>query len=350
VAGRDRRVPQDGDSNTLEEIQFDRGWSNEKLQEELFKREVILAYLIKKGLNTYAEVAATVQAFINDPETILTLIANGQLEDSLEDLREMESVLIDVDPEKRSSSRVRTRAARRTTSRWTSSSSGPKSPYSRSIGGRSRAASRERPSATSKRRARLTSTAPTARSSTSPVRSTRPSTRTSGNSAPARRRSPPKTMTTVTNRRGSAKRQGSPSAVTVTAMRLLRARPTLLPQPMRVRRTVGPTPAVVRPRSSRHPLSMKLRTLPPRAAVHNPRLRRVLNRRWKRGQPIPTLSPVRRRSQQRICQLPRVRPPEQTVRERIRLTTSRRYSRPTTSGRRSGRTVRRYGRDDRRTG
>ncbi|ELY74497.1 type II secretion system protein E [Natrinema pallidum DSM 3751] len=89
-----------GDSNTLEEIQFDRGWSREKLEDELFKREVILAYLIKNGLNTYAQVAATVQAFINDPETILTLIANGQLEDSLEDLREMESVLIDVDPEK----------------------------------------------------------------------------------------------------------------------------------------------------------------------------------------------------------------------------------------------------------
>ncbi|SEH12249.1 flagellar protein FlaI [Natronorubrum sediminis] len=89
-----------GDSNTLDEIQFDRGWSNEKLQEELFKREVILAYLIKNGLNTYAEVAATAQAFINDPDTILTLIANGQLEESLTDLREMESVLIDVDQEK----------------------------------------------------------------------------------------------------------------------------------------------------------------------------------------------------------------------------------------------------------
>ncbi|QCC53511.1 secretion system protein E [Natronorubrum bangense] len=89
-----------GDSNTLEEIQFDRGWSKEKLEEELFKREVIIAYLIKNGLNTYAEVAATVQAFINDPDTILTLIANGYLEDSLEDLREMESVLIDVDQEK----------------------------------------------------------------------------------------------------------------------------------------------------------------------------------------------------------------------------------------------------------
>ncbi|WP_290814656.1 ATPase, T2SS/T4P/T4SS family [Halovivax sp.] len=89
-----------GDSNTLDEIMFDRGWSHEKLQEELFKRKVILAYLIKNGLNTYAEVAATIQAFINDQETILTLIANGQLEKSLDDLREMESVLIDVDQEK----------------------------------------------------------------------------------------------------------------------------------------------------------------------------------------------------------------------------------------------------------
>ncbi|MFC3957422.1 ATPase, T2SS/T4P/T4SS family [Halovivax cerinus] len=89
-----------GDSNTLDEIMFDRGWNHEKLQEELFKRKAILAYLIRNGLNTYAEVAATVQAFINDPETILTLIANGQLENSLEDLRKMESVLIDVDPEK----------------------------------------------------------------------------------------------------------------------------------------------------------------------------------------------------------------------------------------------------------
>ncbi len=89
-----------GDSNTLDAIQFDRGWSTERLEDELFERQVILAYLIKNGLNTYAEVAATIQAFINDPETILTLIANGQLEDSLEDLRQMESVLINVDPEK----------------------------------------------------------------------------------------------------------------------------------------------------------------------------------------------------------------------------------------------------------
>ncbi|MFC7075787.1 type II/IV secretion system ATPase subunit [Haloarcula halophila] len=89
-----------GNSNTLEEVKFDRGWTQEKLDEELFKRKVVLAYLIEQGLNTYTEVAATIQAFINDPDTILTLIANGQLELSLEDLREMESVQIDIDPEK----------------------------------------------------------------------------------------------------------------------------------------------------------------------------------------------------------------------------------------------------------
>jgi len=81
-----------GNSNTLEEIKFDRGWTKEKLDEELFKRKVVLAYLMENGLNTYAQVAATIQAFINDPDTILTLVANDQLEHSLEDLREMESV------------------------------------------------------------------------------------------------------------------------------------------------------------------------------------------------------------------------------------------------------------------
>jgi len=89
-----------GNSNTLEEIKFDRGWTQEKLDEELFKRKVVLAYLIEQGINSYTEVAAAIQAFINDPETILTLIANDQLERSLEDLREMESVKIDIDPDK----------------------------------------------------------------------------------------------------------------------------------------------------------------------------------------------------------------------------------------------------------
>ena len=88
------------DSTTLEEIKFDRGWSDEQLDRHLDEREAVLAYLIDKGLNTYAEVAATVQAYINDRETVLTLIANDDLEAALDDLRQMESVLIDVDEEK----------------------------------------------------------------------------------------------------------------------------------------------------------------------------------------------------------------------------------------------------------
>jgi len=89
-----------GSSSTLEEIKFDRGWSQEKLDEELFKRKAVLAYLIQEGLNTYTEVAATVQAFINDPETIMAIISQDRLARSLEDLREMESVKIDIDSEK----------------------------------------------------------------------------------------------------------------------------------------------------------------------------------------------------------------------------------------------------------
>ncbi|MEZ3164065.1 ATPase, T2SS/T4P/T4SS family [Halorubrum sp. RMP-47] len=89
-----------GDSNTLEDIMFDRGWSRATLDEELRKRRIVLAYLIDRGLNSYAQVAATFQAFINDPETVLALMANDELERSLEDLREMESVLINVDREK----------------------------------------------------------------------------------------------------------------------------------------------------------------------------------------------------------------------------------------------------------
>jgi flagellar protein FlaI len=89
-----------GQSNTVEQIKFDRGWTHVELNREMDARKLVLAYLIKHGLNTYTQVAATLQAFMNDEKTILTLIANGRLERSLEDLREMESVEIDIDPEK----------------------------------------------------------------------------------------------------------------------------------------------------------------------------------------------------------------------------------------------------------
>jgi flagellar protein FlaI len=92
-------VDEVGRSNVIESIMFDRGWNRDELDREMEKRRIVLAYLIRNGLNDYAEVAATIQSFIADPETILALIATDELEDSLASLREMESVKIDIDPE-----------------------------------------------------------------------------------------------------------------------------------------------------------------------------------------------------------------------------------------------------------
>ncbi|MDG5820350.1 type II/IV secretion system ATPase subunit [Natronococcus sp. A-GB7] len=91
-----RRV---GASSVLEEIAFDRGWSEERLERELFERQVVLAYLVANGIDGYADVAATVQAFANDPSTVLSLVADGELAARLPALRKLESVSIDVDPE-----------------------------------------------------------------------------------------------------------------------------------------------------------------------------------------------------------------------------------------------------------
>jgi flagellar protein FlaI len=88
-----------GNSNLIEEIKFDRGWTEDELQREINERKVILSYLIVQGLNKYRQVAATFQAYMTDKQTVLTLIAENRLEESLNNLREMESVEIDVDPE-----------------------------------------------------------------------------------------------------------------------------------------------------------------------------------------------------------------------------------------------------------
>jgi flagellar protein FlaI len=88
-----------GNSNLIEEIKFDRGWTEDELQREINERKVILSYLIVQGLNKYRQVAATFQAYMTDKQTVLTLIAENRLEESLNNLREMESVEVYVDPE-----------------------------------------------------------------------------------------------------------------------------------------------------------------------------------------------------------------------------------------------------------
>jgi flagellar protein FlaI len=91
---------QTNSSSTLDNIQQMRGWDRERIDVELLKRKVVLAHLIRNGLNTYTQVAATIQGYLNNPDMILDLIANDELGESLSGLQEIESVLIDIDPEK----------------------------------------------------------------------------------------------------------------------------------------------------------------------------------------------------------------------------------------------------------
>jgi len=88
-----------GNPETLREIAFDRGWSYERLEKELNQRKLVLAYLISHGLNKYRQVAATIQAFMSDQSSVLSLIAQDALRDELSNLEKMESVSIDVSDE-----------------------------------------------------------------------------------------------------------------------------------------------------------------------------------------------------------------------------------------------------------
>lgn len=79
-------------SNLMDQIKFDRGWSESDLTKETAERKVVLAYLIKNEFKSYKQVAATLQAYMTDPATVITLIAEDRLKESLEDLSKIETI------------------------------------------------------------------------------------------------------------------------------------------------------------------------------------------------------------------------------------------------------------------
>jgi len=91
---------QTGESNVLEDIRVQYGWTQERLEEELQKRRVVLAELVKHEFNTYGEVTGTIQGFMRDPEAILNLIADNTLDDYLENLQNINTLDIDVDEDR----------------------------------------------------------------------------------------------------------------------------------------------------------------------------------------------------------------------------------------------------------
>ncbi|MDS0243143.1 MULTISPECIES: ATPase, T2SS/T4P/T4SS family [unclassified Haloferax] len=88
------------ESDVLEDIRIQLGWSEDRLIREIQKRKSVLAYLIKHNYNTYGQVAGTIQAFMRDEEAILTLMANEELGDYLQNFQNSSTLEIDVDPER----------------------------------------------------------------------------------------------------------------------------------------------------------------------------------------------------------------------------------------------------------
>lgn len=96
TARGDRHL-KEASSGVIGGIQEEKGWSRQELREELLKREALLAYLLQNDIRSYRAVVVAVQTFINDPETALSLMANGVLSDALTQLEEIDSIEIDTD-------------------------------------------------------------------------------------------------------------------------------------------------------------------------------------------------------------------------------------------------------------
>lgn len=96
---KEDQFKQHGRSELLAEIQHANGWNDDKLELEKFKRKVVLSYMVRKGIKSYSGVAATLQGFINDSETILAMIAQEKLEQNLDNLKDLKSVDISISDE-----------------------------------------------------------------------------------------------------------------------------------------------------------------------------------------------------------------------------------------------------------
>jgi flagellar protein FlaI len=60
-----------GNSQLVEEIRQERGWSRPELLEELERRREVLQYLWDNGINDYRWFTATINAYYADPSSVL---------------------------------------------------------------------------------------------------------------------------------------------------------------------------------------------------------------------------------------------------------------------------------------
>ena len=86
-------------TDLMEEVRLDNGWTPEQFRREWRRREALLAYLIREGVDTYAGVAATIQAYTHSPDLTMSLVSRDELADRIGELTTMRTIDIDVDDE-----------------------------------------------------------------------------------------------------------------------------------------------------------------------------------------------------------------------------------------------------------
>ena len=84
-------------AGVLEDIRIENGWTEERFHEEFENRRLLLSYLVRHGINDYSMVAGVIQAYMTDPESVLYLLATGELGQYIDNLRQLDSLNFDVD-------------------------------------------------------------------------------------------------------------------------------------------------------------------------------------------------------------------------------------------------------------
>ncbi len=91
------------DSKMMNHVMSLNGWDRTQMFKEWKQRKLILAYLLKEGINSYANVASVIQAYYHGPDVVLKLIKEDKLTGVLDSLRRMDTIAVDISEEKEES-------------------------------------------------------------------------------------------------------------------------------------------------------------------------------------------------------------------------------------------------------
>lgn len=91
------------DSEMMNHVMSLNGWDKTQMYKEWKQRKFILAYLLKEGVNSYANVASVIQAYYHGPDVVLKLIKEDKLTEVLDSLRKMDTIAVNISQEKEES-------------------------------------------------------------------------------------------------------------------------------------------------------------------------------------------------------------------------------------------------------